>query len=44
MMTKEKYPSIFLKSIGRYCFIILQIFFEIRGAVLQTEEYVTIIP
>ena len=36
-MSKDKYPNIFLKSVGAIVFIILQIFFGLR-AVLKIGE------
>ena len=43
IMSKEKYPSIFLPQMETIVFIILQNSFATR-AVLKIEEYLTIIP
>ena len=43
IMSKDKYPSIFLPQKEAIVFIILQIFFATR-TVLKTGEYLTIIP
>ena len=42
-MSKDKYPSIFLRQMEAIVFIILQIFFATR-AVLKIEEYPRIFP
>ena len=43
IMSKDKYPSIFLSQIATIVFIILQIFFATR-AVLKIGEYSPIFP
>ena len=43
IMSKNKYPSIFLPQMATIVFIILEIFFETR-AVFKIREYLTIIP
>ena len=42
IMSKDKYPSIFLRQMEAIVFIILQIFYATR-AVLKIGEYLTII-
>ena len=43
IMSKDKYPSIFLPQMEAIVFIILQIFFVTR-TVLKIGDYLTIIP